>query len=84
MNPSSFPVSLDAYAKRSYVMKGSENSMPEKNKMKVKWVALSSVCEFVRTRGFTSVLAWPLPFEVVFSVPLLAGAADGSVSGRQK
>ena len=59
-------------------MKGSENSMPLKNRMKVKCVALSRKCEFVRPRGFGG----SLPFACPFVVPFSALLADGSVSGR--
>ena len=51
MKPRRRPVSLASYENRSYVMNGKLNSMPLKKRMKVKCVALSRVCEFVRTRG---------------------------------
>ena len=42
-------MSADEKPKRSYVMKGSENSMPEKKSRKPRWTALRMTCEFVRT-----------------------------------
>lgn len=73
---------LGVREKRSCVMKGKENSMPEKNRIKQKCVAFRMRCEFVLRIGaalrFCSVCLAALPLVAGFD----AATADGSVSGR--
>jgi hypothetical protein len=51
MKPRSLPFEEGEREKSECVMKGRENSMPEKKRMKVKWVMLRMRWEFVRWVG---------------------------------
>jgi hypothetical protein len=98
MYPNRRPDWLEVYRKRSYVMNGRENSMPEKNRIKVKCTRLSMAWEFVLLAGiafFDSLLfrslaepftAWPLacPFSFAFPFPfrVVLPVELGNVSGR--
>ena len=90
MYPSKRPFSADVYPNRSYVMKGKENSIPEKKRINAKCVRLSRKCEFVLWSSFFPSL---LEDDLVngFVGPLMAAGALfafvsatllGRVSGR--
>jgi hypothetical protein len=93
MNPRRRPFRADVYPKRSYVINGRENSIPEKNRMKVKWVRFSKKCELVLC-VFLPVeddTIFALVLDFVGFVPIIAPGAPfnfvlatllGSVSGK--
>src|SRR5277367_4980388 len=86
MKPRSRPLPEAVRAKRSWVMKGRENSIPEKKRMNVRWVKLRIKWELVRLVGAVArvafvvlVLVLPLAWEAPFAVGV---AREGRVSGR--